>query len=68
MQQGINNPAFYAIVLYKMKTIKGFRNFSDLFTKLIGKIISDGYNPRILRCAALLAIGSFTVKNLPFTT
>ena len=44
LQQGISEPIFYGILVYKFKRIVGKPNFSDQFKNIIKRYIKVGYN------------------------
>ena len=63
LKEGISQPSFYGDVVYKLRRISGLVDFSNRFTKLIGKYVGKGYDPLILQCTACLVIDPFTVNN-----
>jgi hypothetical protein len=54
LRQGISQPGFYGIVIYKLRKILGHDNFSAVFIKIIKRFSKIGYDPTFLRHTACL--------------
>ena len=54
MQQGICNPEYYGVLLYKFKKIIGNPNFSNLFKRVVNRFKRAGYTLDIMQTACLV--------------
>ena len=66
LQQGISEPIFYGVLVYKFKRIDGKPNFSDQFKKIVKRYIRVGYNLDIMRQSACLVLNPITVYSYGF--
>ena len=66
LQQGISEPIFYGVLVYKFKRIVGKPNFSDQFKKIVKRYIRVGYNLDIMRQSACLVLNPITVYSNGF--
>ena len=61
LQQGISEPEFFGVLVYRFRRIVGKSNYSKQFRKLIGRYKSIGYNLDIMRQTACLVINPIPV-------
>ena len=66
LRQGLSEPDFYADLVYKLKKIIGFNNFSAQFIKIISNYIKIGYNINVLQQTACLVVNPIMVGNFAF--
>ena len=66
LQQGLSEPDFYGDLVYKLKKIVGFNNFSAQFIKIISHYKKIGYNINVLQQTACLVVNPITVGNFAF--
>ena len=66
LRQGLSEPEFYGDLVYKLKKIVGFNNFSAQFIKIISHYIKVGYNINVLQQNACLVVNPITVCNFAF--
>ena len=59
-------PDFYGDLVYKLKKIFGYNNFSAHFIKIISHNIKIGYNINVLQQTACLVVNQITVGNFAF--
>ena len=64
--QGISELEFYSDLVYKLKKIVGFNNFSAQFIKIISHYKKNGYNINVMRQTACLVVNPITVGNFAF--
>ena len=62
-QQGILEPEFYDVLVYRIRRIVGKSNFSEQFRKLINRYKRIRYNPYVMRQTACLVINSTSVDS-----
>ena len=63
LQQGISEPEFFGVLVYRFRRIVGKSNYSEQFRKLIGRYKSIGYNLDIMRQTACLVINPIPVDS-----
>ena len=56
LRQGLSEPEFYDDLVYKLKKIVGFNNFSAQFIKIISHYKKIGFNINVLRQTACLVV------------
>ena len=61
LQQGISEPEFYGVLVYRVRKIVGKSNFSEQFRKLINRYKRIGYSLDIMRQTACLVINPIIV-------
>ena len=61
LHQGLSEPEFYGVLVYKFKKSRGITDFSDQFRKIIMRYKRIGYNLNVMRQSACLAINPITV-------
>ena len=61
LQQGISEPEFYGVLVYKFRKIVGKSNFSEQFRKLINRYKRIGYILDIMRQIACLVVNPIIV-------
>ena len=61
LRQGLSEPDFYGDLVYKLKKIVGFNNFSAQFIKIISHYKRIGYNINVLQQTACLVVNPITV-------
>ena len=66
LRRGLSEPDFYGDLLYKLKKIVGFNNFSAQFIKIISHYKTIGYNINVLQQIACLVVNPITVGNFAF--
>ena len=66
MQQGISEPIFCGILVYKFKIIVEKPSFSDQFEKIIKRYKKVGYNLDIMRESVFLVVNPITVYSYSF--
>ena len=66
LQQGISEPIFYGVLVYKFKRIIGKSNFSDQLKKIVKRYIRVGYNVDIMRQSACLVLNPIMVNSYGF--
>ena len=59
-------PEFYGDLVYKLKKIVGFHNFSAQFIKIISYYKKIGYNINVLQQSGCLVVNQITVGNFAF--
>ena len=64
LRQGLSEPDFYGNLVYKLKKIVGFNNFSAQFIKIISHYKKIGYNINVLQQTACLVDNPITVATL----
>ena len=63
MQQGISNPEFYGVLVYKFKKIIGNPKFSDLFKGIsVSRFKRSGYTLDVMRQTACLVFNPNMVE------
>ena len=62
MQQGICNPEFNGVLVYKLKKIVGTPNFSNLFKRIVNRFNRAGYTLNIMRQTACLVFNPIMVE------
>ena len=65
-RQGLSEPDFYGDLVYKLKKIVGFNNFSAQFIKIISHYKKIGYNINVLQQTACLVVNPIMVGNFAF--
>ena len=63
LHQGLSEPEFYGVLVYKFKKIIGVTDFSDLFRKTIMRNKRIGYNLNEMRQSACLVINPVNVDS-----
>ena len=63
LRHGLSEPEFYEDLVYKLKKIVGFNNFSAQFIKIISHYKKIGYNINVLQQTACLVVTPITVSN-----
>ena len=63
LHQGLLESKFYDDLVYKLKKIVGYNNFSAQFMKLIYRYKKIGYNNNVLQQTACLVVNPITVGN-----
>ena len=66
LRQGLSEPDFYGDLVYKLKKIVGFHNFSAQFIKIISHYKKIGCNINVLQQTACLVVNPITVGNFAF--
>ena len=66
LRQGLSEPEFYGDLMYKLKQIVGYNNFSAQFIKIISHYENIGYNINVLQQTACLVVNPITVGNFAF--
>ena len=66
MRKGLLEPECYGDLVYKLKQIVGFNNFSGQFIKIISHYKNIGYNINVLQQTACLVVNPITVGNFAF--
>ena len=66
LRQGLSEPDFYGDLVYKLKKIVGFNNFSAQFIKIISHYKKIGYNINVSQQTACLVVNPITVGNFAF--
>ena len=66
LHQGLSELEFYGDLVYKLKKIIGYNNFSAQFIKIISHYKKNGYNINVLQQTACLVVNSITVGNFAF--
>ena len=66
LHQRLSEPEFYGDLVYKLKRIVGFYNFSAQFIKIISHYKKVGYNINVLQQTACLVVNPITVGNFAF--
>ena len=66
LRQGLSEPDFYGDLVYKLKRIAGFNNFSARFIKIISHYKKIGYNINVLQQTACLVVNPVTFGNFAF--
>ena len=66
LRQGLSEPDFYGDLVYKLKKIVGFNNFSAQFIKIISHYKKIGYNINVLQQTACLVVNPITVGIFAF--
>ena len=66
LRQGLTEPEFYCDLVYNLKKIVGFYNFSAQFIKIISHYKKIGYNINVLQQTACLVVNPVTVGNFAF--
>ena len=66
LRQGLSEPDFYGDLVYKLKKIVGYNNFSAQFIKIISHYKKIGYNINVLQHAACLVVNPIMVGNFAF--
>ena len=66
LRQGLSEPDFYGVLVYKLKKIVGSNNFSAQFIKVISHYKKIGYNINVLQQTACLVVNPITVGNFAF--
>ena len=61
LHQGLSEPEFYGVLVYKFKKIRGMTDFSDQFRKILMRYKRIGYNLNVMRPSACLFINPITV-------
>ena len=61
--QGLSEPEYYGVLIYKFKNIVGRADFSDQFKKIIVCYKRIGYNINIMRQSASLMFNPIMVNN-----
>ena len=64
--QGLLEHEFYGDLVYKLKKIVGFNNFSVQFIKIISHYKKIGYNINVLQQTACLVVNSIMAGNFAF--
>ena len=64
--QGLLEPEFYGDLVYKLKKIVGYNNFSAQFIKIISHYKKIDYNINVLQQTACLVANPITVGNFDF--
>ena len=62
LHQGLSEPEFYGVLVYKFKKIRGMTDFSDQFRKNIMRYKRIGYNLTVMQQSACLVINPITVN------
>ena len=63
LHQGLSKPELYDDLLYKLKKVIGFTDFSDQFRKMIIQHKLIGYELNVMLQAACIVINPITVDN-----
>ena len=66
LRQGLSEPEFYGDLVYKLKKIVGYNNFSAQFIKIISLYNRNGYNINVLQQTTCLVVNPITVGNFTF--
>ena len=66
LRQGLSDPEFYGDLVYNLKNIVGFNNFSVQFIKIISNYKKIAYNINVLQQTACLVVNPITVGNFAF--
>ena len=66
LRQGLSEPAFYGDLVYKLKKIVGYYDFSAQFIKIMSDFKKIGVNINVLQQTACLVVNPITVGNFPF--
>ena len=66
LRQGLSEPDFYGDLVYKLKKIVGFNNFSAQFVKIISHYKKIGCNIYVLQQTACLVVNPITVGKFAF--
>ena len=66
LRHGLSEPEFYCDLVYRMKKIVGFNNFSGQFIKIISHYKKIGYNINVFQQTACLVVNPITVGNFVF--
>ena len=66
LQQGIPEPEFFTVLVYRFRRIVGKSFFLEKFRKLIGRYKSIAYNLDIMQQIVCLVISPITVDNYAF--
>ena len=66
LRQGLSEPEFYGDLVYELKKIVGFNNFSAQFIKIISHYKKVSYNISVFQQTACLVVNSITVGNFAF--
>ena len=66
LPHGLSEPKFYGDLVYKLKKIVGFNNFSAQFIKIVSHYKKIGYNIYVLQQTACLVVNPITVGNFAF--
>ena len=61
LHQGLSEPEFYGVLVYKFKKLRGMTDFSDQFRKIIMRYKRIGYNLKVMRQSACLVINPIAV-------
>ena len=66
LRHGLSEPEFYGDLVYKLKKIVGWNNFSAQFIKIISHYKKISYNINVLQQTACLVVNLITVSNFAF--
>ena len=66
LHKGLSEPDFYGDLVYKLKKIVGFNNFSAQFIKIISHYKKFGYIINVLQQTTCLVVNPITVGNFAF--
>ena len=66
LRQRLSEPDFYGDLVYKLKKINGFNNFSAQFIKIIFHYKKICYNINVLQQTACLVVNPLTVGSFAF--
>ena len=66
LRQGLSEPEFYGELVFKLRKIVGFNNFSAQFIKIISHHKKIGLNINELQQTACLVVNPITVCNFAF--
>ena len=66
LRQGLSEPNFYGVLVYKLKKIVDSNKFSAQFIKIITHYKKIGYNINVLQQTACLVVNPITVGNFAF--
>ena len=66
LRHELSEPEFYGDLVYKLKKIVGFNNFSAQFIKIISNFKKIGYNINVLQQTACLVVNPIMVGNFAF--
>ena len=63
LSEGLSEPEFYGVLVYKFKKLKGINDFSFQFRKIITRYRRIGYNLNVMRQSACLVFNPIMVDN-----